>query len=129
KYNTDRPEGPAVNAQRRYWIAAYDAAAEVLRAAGSNVGFVGSALATVEDNWLLMKLAEAVGAEPPRYIPHVAEGAGDDWLLTDDQAPNAQGCERLGMDAWDADGLRAAVADAEAVYVLEEDPVAAGLVS
>jgi NADH-quinone oxidoreductase subunit G len=129
KYNTDRPEGPAVGAARRDWPAAYDAAAEVLRAAGPRTVFVGSAHATVEDNWLLMKLAEAVGAAAPRYIPHVSEGAGDGWLVSDDAAPNAAGCERLGMGTWDADALRAAVADAEAVYVLEEDPVAAGLLA
>ncbi len=127
QYNENRPEGPTVGGRRRDGPAASEAAAGVLRDAGSRVVFVGSPFATVEDNWLLMQLAAAVGAEAPRYIPRVKEGAGDDWLLTDDQAPNAQGCERLGMGTWDAAAFQAAVVGADAVYVLEDDPVGAGL--
>jgi NADH-quinone oxidoreductase subunit G len=127
RYNADRLSGPTVGGRRAEWAQAYEAAAAVLR--GGRVVFLGSAFATVEDNWLLMQLAAAVGAEAPRYVPPVVAGAGDDWLLTDDQAPNAQGCERLGMGTWDAAGLRAALAGADALYVLEDDPVAAGLLS
>jgi NADH-quinone oxidoreductase subunit G len=83
----------------------------------------------VEDNYLLMRLAEAVDAEPPRYIPHVVAGAGDDWLLTDDEAPNAAGCDRLGMGTWEGEALRDALAGADALYVLEDDPLAAGLLT
>jgi len=129
RFNTDRPTGPTVRARRAEWPVAYAAAADVLKAAGSSIVFVGSAYATVEDNYLLMQLASAVGAEAPRYVAHVQEGAGDDWLLTDDQAPNAAGCERLGMTAWDADAFQTAVSAADAVYILEEDPVAAGLIA
>ncbi|HYE58410.1 MAG TPA: (2Fe-2S)-binding protein, partial [Rhodothermales bacterium] len=78
---------------------------------------------------LLTKLAAAVGGEVVGYIPHVVEGAGDDWLITDDKTPNAQGCERLGMQPVDAALFRARLAQAGAFYVLEDDPVAAGLCS
>jgi NADH-quinone oxidoreductase subunit G len=127
RHNTDRPAGPTIGGVRSEWPAAYQAAADAVR--GRNTVFVGSPFATVEDNYLLMRLAEAVGAEPPRFIAHVEAGAGDDWLLTDDQAPNTAGCERLGMERWEGDALREAVAAADAVYILEDDPVAAGLIA
>jgi NADH-quinone oxidoreductase subunit G len=127
RYNTGRPKGPTIAGATVGWPAAFDAAADALR--GGSVVFVGSAFATVEDNYLLVRLTEALGADTPRYIPHVEPGAGDDWLLTDDQAPNAAGCERLGMLPWEGDALRQALAAADTLYVLEDDPVAAGLLS
>ena len=134
RYNAHRPEGPTV----RYhdggrgaaeWTQAYDGAAMLLKEVGANGLFLGSAWATVEDNYLLCRLAEAVGAGRPRFIRHVEHGRADDLTLTDDLAPNTQGCERLGMEAIDADGFRAALAGADLLYVMEEDPVAAGLCS
>jgi NADH-quinone oxidoreductase subunit G len=70
-----------------------------------------------------------VGADAPRYIPHIEPGAGDDWLITDDKTPNAQGCERLGIQPVDEElvGSRIAKGKYDLVYVLEDDPVAAGL--
>ena len=127
RFNTDRPNGPTVDGVRVDWNAAYDAAAAAI--AGGNVLFLGSPFATVEDNYLLIRLAQAVGADTPGFIRHVEAGAGDEWLLTDDQAPNTAGCEMLGMRAFEGDALREAVSGADALYVLEDDPVAAGLLA
>ncbi len=135
RFNQDRPEGPHVRTaegalEGATWGDAYARAAELLDGVdGGEILFVGSAHAPVEDNYLLAKLAEAVGAEAPRYIPHVEPGHGDDWLRTDDRAPNAQGCERLGLRPADEQMLRTRLrsGDIRAVYVLGEDPVAAGL--
>jgi NADH-quinone oxidoreductase subunit G len=136
-YNENRPDGPQLLFRDggfgpASWEQAYDAATYLLKEAeGSDVFFLGSAYATVEDNYLLMKLAEAVGAPAPQYIPHVDVGAGDDWLATDDQAPNAAGCERLGLRPVDADLLRTRLQSGEikVLYVMEDDPVAAGVLS
>jgi NADH-quinone oxidoreductase subunit G len=136
-YNEHRPDGPRIlyrdgDFDAATWEQAYDGAAYLLKEHdGSEVFFLGSAFATVEDNYLLTKLADALGAPPPQYIPHVEDGAGDDFLLTDDQAPNAAGCERLGMSAVDADALRAKLRSGEVkvLYVMEDDPVAAGVLS
>ncbi len=136
-FNTDRPAGPQVlyrdgDFGPASWEQALDGAAYLLKEFGGNdVFFLGSPHATVEDNHLLMKLAEAVGAPAPQYLPHVETGAGDDWLLTDDQAPNAEGCERLGMRQVDAEMLRARLRGGETklLYVMEDDPVGRGLLT
>ena len=108
------------------WEDAYAAAADALRGA-SGVVFLGSPLATVEDNHLLARLADAVGAETPRYLARRQEGSGDGWLVSDDPAPNTEGVERLGFQAVDPVTLAAQIASADVVYILHDDPVAAGL--
>ncbi|MEM9997722.1 MAG: (2Fe-2S)-binding protein, partial [Bacteroidota bacterium] len=64
-------------------------------------------------------------------LRHVTPGAGDGWLVTDDQAPNTQGVERLGFAPVDATMLQAKfdAGEVDLLYVLDDDPVAAGLVS
>ena len=134
RFNEDRPAGPQVRGvdgpTDASWEQAYARAADLLRGTdGSAVLFLGSAHATLEDNYLLGRMAEALGAAPPSYIPHVEPGHGDGWLRTDDRTPNTQGCERLGLQPIDEALLRARLqaGEIQAVYVLEDDPVAAGL--
>ncbi len=134
QFNNNRPEGPQVRAdgglQASTWDAATAAAADLLDAVdGSEILFVGSAYATVEDNYLLTKLASALGAATPVYLSHVETGHGDDWLRTDDRTPNTQGCERLGLTRTDAATLQAQLEEGaiKLVYVLEDDLVASGL--
>ncbi|GAB5521317.1 MAG: 2Fe-2S iron-sulfur cluster-binding protein [Rhodothermales bacterium] len=132
KYNENRPDGASIGGQRAEWASAYAYAADLLQGvAGSEILFIGSAHATVEDNYLLTKLASAVGASAPVYIPHVEPGHGDDWLRTDDRTPNAQGCERLGIQPIDEALVKGKLASGaiKAVYVLEDDPVASGVFS
>jgi NADH-quinone oxidoreductase subunit G len=132
-FNEDRPAGPKIGEKASTgttdWEAAYDRAASILKNAGPNVLFLGSAYATVEDNYLLQKLAKAVGADAPRYIPEVEVGRGDDWLMTDDRTPNAQGCERLGMQPVDEAMIATRLKEGsiKAIYVLDGDPVKTGL--
>ena len=132
RFNEDRPAGPQVASRSASWEDAIARAAELLQGVdGSEILFLGSAHATVEDNYLLKRLAEAVGADAPRYLRHAEPGAGDGWLVTDEKAPNAQGCERLGFTPADETLLRSRLSDGslKVLYVLEDDPVAAGLCS
>lgn len=136
QFNEARPNGPEMNVDGTRasvsWDAAYERAASMLRGAKADeILFVGSANASVEDNYLLSKLAAHLGAAAPVYIPHVEVGSGDGWLVTDDKAVNAQGCERLGISPADATLLKAKLdaGNIKLVYVMEEDPVAAGLFS
>ena len=131
RYNEDRPEGPMVQGRRADWARAYDEAARLLREAGEKAVFVGSAWATVEDNYVMMKLAEAVGGEVAGYVSHRQEGSGDGWLVSDDPAPNAQGCERLGMQPLDAATLKGRLAGGfvSVLYLLGDDPLEAGILS
>lgn len=125
-YNENRASGPMVAGRPTDWDAAFDAAADALRQSGAVLVF-GSAFGTVEDNYLLGKLAAAVGAETPRYIARHDEGSGDGWLISDDPAPNTQGVERLGFSAVDAAMIGAQVEAADTVVVFQDDPVAAGV--
>ncbi len=133
-FNENRPKGPQVRTggalENASWQTAYVRAATFLEEVdGSEVLFLGSPFATVEDSYLLKKLAEAVGADTPYYLSHVMPGHGDDWLRTDDRAPNTQGCERLGLRPADEEMIRTRLQSGaiKALYVLEDDPVAAGL--
>ena len=136
RFNENRPQGPQVRSgphmEAVTWEQAQSKAAELLESVeGEEILFLGSAHATVEDNYLLMQLAEALGADAPRYIPHVEPGHGDDWLRTDDRTPNAQGCERLGIHAVDESLVQSKLeaGQVKLVYVLEDDPVASELFS
>ena len=128
-YNEDRASGPMLNGAPTTWEAAAREAARLVEEAGSNVLFLGSAYATVEDNYLLARLAEAVGAEAPRFIDRRGQAEGDDWLVSSDPAPNTAGVERLGFTPVDPALLASQVAAANLVYVLQDDPVAAGLLT
>ena len=129
RFNENRPAGPSVGEQASSWECAFRQAAQILREMGNRTVFLASAYATVEDNWILMKLAEAVGGQVAGYIPHIEPGHGDGWLCTDDRTPNRQGCERLGLVPIDIPLWRAKIlsGEVEALYVLEDDPVAVGL--
>lgn len=132
RFNDGRLSGPVVDGRPSSWDAAYAAAAEVLGSVEpASILFLGSAHASVEDNWLLSRLAAHLGAPAPVYIPHVDPGHGDGWLRTDDRTPNARGCEALGILPIDADSVRKRLSSGavKAVYVLEEDPIASGVFS
>ncbi|HEX7071816.1 MAG TPA: 2Fe-2S iron-sulfur cluster-binding protein [Rhodothermales bacterium] len=128
-FNENRPKGPSIQGRTASWDEAQERAAELLRESGASTLFLGSAYATVEDNYLVARLAEALGAPAPVYIPHVVPGAGDGWLITDDKTPNANGCARLGIMPVDEALVRARLKSGEikALYVLDDDPVGSGL--
>lgn len=133
RFNENRPCGPAASNKSGAcsWEEAIQETAEILRTTGKKTLFLASACATVEDNWMLMQLAEAVGGQVAGYIPHIEPGHGDGWLRTDDRAPNSQGCVRLGLQPIDMKlwGARLEAGEVQGLYVLEDDPVAAGLCS
>ncbi|HEX8299103.1 MAG TPA: (2Fe-2S)-binding protein, partial [Rubricoccaceae bacterium] len=126
-YNQDRLSGARVNGRPVAWPDATAEAARLLAEAGSDVLFVGSPYATVEDNYLLARLAEAVGAAAPRYISRVGMAAGDGFLVSSDPAPNTAGVERLGFEPVDAALFASQAAAARLVYVLHDDLAAVGL--
>ena len=126
-YNTNRLGGPRVNGAVTTWAEAVAEAGRLLETAGSDVLFVGSPYATVEDNYLLGRLAEAVGAAIPRYVSRAGSQAGDGFLVSDDPAPNTQGVERLGFAPIDAALFASQAAGAKLVYVLHDDLSASGL--
>ena len=109
------------------WADGFATAADILKQADpSTILFVGSSHATVEDNYLLKRLAEVLGASAPIFLAHVEEGSGDQWLVSDDRAPNAAGCRLLGLEEISGEQLRTRIADANVVYAMEEDLIGHG---
>jgi len=130
RFNDDRLSGARISGADAAWSIAYDQAAELIQATSpEKIFFLGSADACVEDNYLLARLAQSVGAKTPSYIEHIEPGARDEWLVTDDKTPNREGCERLGFRAVDRDDFASLLQSGslKLLYVLDDDPVASGL--
>src|SRR6056297_39313 len=83
--------------------------------------FVGSPHASVEENYLMMRLSNLLSGSTPVFTPHIIDGAGDGFLLTDDQAPNTNGCRLLGLDEMNSSKLSEKIKDAELVILLNDN--------
>jgi NADH-quinone oxidoreductase subunit G len=79
---------------------------------------IGSAHASVEENYMLAKLANLLGISTPMFTPHIEEGSGDGFLITDDQAPNTNGVRLLGFEETDSARLKAAVENSNTKMIL-----------
>lgn len=105
---------------------ALDAAAtrlrEVVRSHGASaVGAIASAQLSNEENYRFARVLEALGVD--RVALPVPTGAGDDYLIKAEKAPNARGARDLGLAAGDLDALLHAAADGtiKALYVCGSD--------
>ncbi|MGA9118716.1 MAG: 2Fe-2S iron-sulfur cluster-binding protein [Bacteroidota bacterium] len=64
----------------------------------SEIAVLGSARATVEDNFVLQKFArELLGTKYIDFVPHVHPGQGDNILILEDKTPNARGAAEVGV--------------------------------
>lgn len=82
---------------------------------------IGSPHASVEENYLLMTMSNLLAGSTPVFTPHVVDGAGDDFLLTDDQAPNTNGCRLLGLEELNNTDLNSRLDQAELVILLNDN--------
>lgn len=82
--------------------------------------FVGSPHASVEENYVLLQFANLLGISTPMFTPHIKEGSGDGFLLTDDQSPNREGCKLLGLNEVTAQELKKSVKSAKLVVLLSD---------
>ncbi|MEX0780539.1 MAG: molybdopterin-dependent oxidoreductase [Balneolales bacterium] len=62
---------------------------------------LGSAYAPVEDNYAFAKFFSDLGQADVHFAPHIIPGSGDNLLLSDDQAPNTNGCRYLDFNETD----------------------------
>jgi NADH-quinone oxidoreductase subunit G len=70
---------------------------------------IGSPHASVEENYLFSKFSNLLGIQTPLFTPHIEEGTGDGFLITDDQAPNTNGVRLLGFEETNPETLRDAI--------------------
>jgi NADH-quinone oxidoreductase subunit G len=125
RFNENRISRPAIkldgdNQSKTSWNNAIETFAESLEShKPEEVLVVGSAHASVEENYALMKVFNLWGVNNFKFTPHIEEGAGDDFLLTDDQAPNTSGVKLLGYE--ESSDLAADVKKAKVVIMLSDE--------
>ncbi len=95
----------------------------------SGVVVIGSPHASVEENYALSRFANLLGLGEPLFTPHIVEGSGDGFLITDDQAPNTAGVRLLGFREVDEDEMRKRVASAKMVLLLSDHLIDRGALS
>ncbi len=132
KFNENRVSRPSIladgnNQIKTSWNNAIETFAEKLEGAKPNdVLVLGSAHASVEENYSLMKFFSTWGVNDFYFSPDVKEGFGDDFLLTDDQAPNTNGVKALGFSELDNDALKNSIKAAKVVVLLNDELVDRG---
>jgi len=115
---------------RTSWTNAIETVIDYIQKVGVNqVVVIGSAHAPVEDNYALDHLFTSLGHKGTVFVPHVVKGAGDDFLLTDDQAPNTTGCKLLGFEEATAAELKKKITKASMVVILQDNLVGRGVLS
>jgi len=86
---------------------------------------LGSPHASVESNYALNSFFKKWGLSDLYFTPHVIEGYGDDFLITDDQAPNTNGCRLLDLTEQSNEDLAQTIKQArpEVLFILADDLV------
>ncbi|MBI3125732.1 MAG: molybdopterin-dependent oxidoreductase [Ignavibacteriales bacterium] len=80
--------------QKVSWDEALEVAAKSLKEYKSNeIAFVGSAFATCEDNFVLLKLAKQLNVASVDFARHSVADDQDDILIREDKTPNTAGAE------------------------------------
>jgi len=93
---------------------------QIDEAGNQNILIVGSPHASVEENYLLAKYANLLGIEQPVFATHTEEGKGDGFLLTDDLAPNTNGCRLLGFKEVTPAELKKKVKSSKVVILIND---------
>ncbi|NGP86943.1 2Fe-2S iron-sulfur cluster-binding protein [Fodinibius halophilus] len=128
-FNENRADRPSIkldgdNQSNTSWNNAIETFAEVLDAhEADDILTVGSPHASVEENFAFNKFFNLLGSSNAKFTPDVIPGAGDDFLITDDQAPNTNGCRAINLDEADSNSLQSAVSGAKVVIILSDDLV------
>ncbi len=89
----------------------------------SEILVIGSPHASVEDNYAFKTYFESLGADAFHFVSHIIPGAGDNLLLSDDQAPNTNGVKALGYNEIEGKKLAGIIETAKTklVVILNDD--------
>ncbi|HRN26860.1 MAG: molybdopterin-dependent oxidoreductase [Ignavibacteriaceae bacterium] len=129
----DRVDGPHIRVEGKLikvgWDEAYAKAASQLKSFGKDeVAVLGSAYATVEDNFVAAKFAKSViGTGNLDFVRHINPSFGDDILKNEDVTPNTKGAELAGVspskNGLDFNGIVKGIREGKikALYILEDD--------
>lgn len=128
-FNENRVSRPSIkldedNQTNTSWNNAVQTFAEILEAHdSSDILVIGSPHASVEENYAFNKFFNLLGVSNAQFTPHIIEGYGDDFLITDDQAPNTTGCRMLNLEESTSANLKSVVSAAKVVILLADDLV------
>lgn len=133
-FNENRISRPEVKLDtelvKTSWNNAKETLAEIIEAhKAKDILVLGSAYASIEENYVFSTFFAKLGVSKTGFVPHIVEGSGDGFLLTDDQAPNTKGCDLIGLERFDAKSVKTAIKKASVVIVLSEDIIGRNLVS
>ncbi|NMB81137.1 MAG: molybdopterin-dependent oxidoreductase [Ignavibacteria bacterium] len=110
------------------WLEAISKAAGSLKEFKSNeIAFIGSAYATCEDNFTMVKFAKALGVNSIDYSEHIIPGDQDDILIREDKTPNSLGAKLVGVKPGQGgaklEGILRSIKEGKikALYVMEDD--------
>lgn len=111
------------------WAEAFSTAGPELKSySGNEIACLGSAFATLEDNYMLAKFARTIiNTGNIDFADHTEPGSGDDKLIRDDKAPNAEGARLAGVkpgnNGLDFQAIMKAIDNGKirALYLLEDD--------
>ncbi len=116
--------------QKVSWSEALNVAAKSLKDYKSGeIAFIGSAYATCEDNYALVKFARSLGVTNIDYADHIISGDQDEILIREDKTPNSFGAELVGVQPGSSGMNISAILKGikerkiRALYVMEEDVV------
>lgn len=103
------------------WNNALETIAEQIENVDSkDVLFIGSPHASVEENFVLMQMANLLGGDTPSFTTDIEEGFGDGFLISDDHAPNTNGCRLLGLQEETSAQIKKKVKAAKVVLLLND---------
>lgn len=134
KFNEKRISRPSIKADgdnqiKTSWNNAIETFAETLEGVNpKDVLVIGSAHASVEENYALMKFFSTWGVNDFHFSPDVKDGHADDFLLTDDQAPNTNGVKALGFTETSNEDLRSSISAAKVVVLLNDELIDRGVI-
>ncbi|GAA5520921.1 2Fe-2S iron-sulfur cluster-binding protein [Aliifodinibius salicampi] len=129
QFNENRVSRPSIkldgnNHSNTSWNNAVETFAEAIEAHDpKDFAVIGSPHASVEENYAFNKFFNLLGSPNAIFTPHIIPGYGDDFLITDDQAPNTNGCRLINLDEVDENGIKTAIKEAEIVVILSDDLV------
>ncbi len=132
RFNENRISRPVQKLENEQILSSWNNAAATINEQieeheNDNILVIGSAHASVEENYVLSKFTNILGLKNPVFTPHIEEGKGDGFLITDDIAPNTNGCRLLGFDEKDKKSLSKEVKNASLVIILSDDLIDRGV--
>lgn len=127
-----RVDGPHVRREGKLTKVTWDEAlgsisSEIKGINGKEIAFIGSPFATIEDNYILSKLAKSLHSKNIDMPEYIIPGSADDILIREDKTPNSTGAKLAGVvpqkDGLNLDGIMKAVKEKKirVLFVMEED--------